>query len=118
MSLSLKKRQPCVSDDGVQKAGVVEPGTTWSKTKFGGAHLQPFNEWRWETCLERAYGCARLAGERHTSGGLERGGTAARVEFSSLFVWNRSASFMHSVEGHEQLHALVQRLVSLLDFCS
>ena len=31
------------------------------KTKFGGAHPQRFNAWRWETCLERAYGCARLA---------------------------------------------------------
>ena len=32
----------------------------WSKTKFGGAHPQRFNEWRWESCLERAYLCTRL----------------------------------------------------------
>ena len=33
----------------------------WGKTKFGGAHPQRFNAWRWESCLERACGCARLA---------------------------------------------------------
>ena len=33
------------------------------KTKFGGAHPQRFNAWRWESCLERAYGCVRLARE-------------------------------------------------------
>ena len=32
----------------------------WGKTKFGGAHPQRFNAWRWESCLERAYGCTRL----------------------------------------------------------
>ena len=31
----------------------------WGKTKFGGAHPQRFNSWRWESCLERAYGCSR-----------------------------------------------------------
>ena len=33
----------------------------WDKTKCGGAHPQRFDAWRWESCLERAYGCTRLA---------------------------------------------------------
>ena len=33
----------------------------YDNPKFGGDHPQRFNAWRWETFLEHAYGCARLA---------------------------------------------------------
>ena len=46
----------------------------WGKTKFGGAHPQRFNAWRWETCLERAYGCTRL----------ERGGDPRAVGWTAV----------------------------------
>ena len=46
----------------------------WGKTKFGGAHPQRFNVWRWETCLERAYGCTRL----------ERGGDPRAVGWTAV----------------------------------
>ena len=45
----------------------------WGKTKFGGAHPQRFNAWRWESCLERAYGCTRLERRGPTGSGLDCG---------------------------------------------
>ena len=46
----------------------------WGKTKFGGAHPQRFNAWRWESCLVRAYGCTRL----------ERGGDPRAVGLTAV----------------------------------
>ena len=55
--------------DGVQESGLVAKGA-----KYGGAHPQRFQAWRWESCLERAYGCTRL----------ERGGDPRAVGWTAV----------------------------------
>ena len=71
----------CESDNPVYQMLVCKNLAWWrqdqrvrGKTKFGGAHPERLNAWRWESCLERAYGCTWL----------ERGGDPRAVGWNAV----------------------------------
>ena len=58
----------------------------WTKTKFGGAHPQRFNVWRWESCLERGQWAGMRLHRTSASGKLVKEHFSLRV---ADFVWTR-----------------------------